>query len=1224
MSDASVTITRDALPEGQDYAVLLERGIDLVQSLSGKIWTNYNASDPGLTVLQQLCYALTELSYRAQFPVEQLLAPEADGRLMPQLHGLLPPELMLPRSPVTAADHARLMLDRVAGLANCWFTPVVSEAGAATGLYDVALLEIEAERPSTGTDDADLPGAVRDCYAAHRALCEDLRTVQRLRPVTTDLAADVYLSQQADSDDVLAQLLFRLHLRLAPEPRRSSLQDLLAAGMETTRIFSGPAMSRGFILDEQLAPQPGTTPVAELLNLMVMTGGVLEVQGLSVHLMGERKILRDDDSIVLSPGTYCRLRTRPIEGRFGIRLHCGAARVTPNPQRVQRLFLQYLTGQRRSFDLRAEIAAHYQRPWVRRMDLATYTSVQEQFPAVYGIGAHGLPKEATAMRQAQALQLKGYLMPFDQLMADHASQLAFVGQLFSVAAGGRSTYACQSLAPIVPDAAALLEHHYAERHAQDVTGADPVIQRQSAMLDFLLSLYARTLARPPLSSSADVAQFRQTWLRTQQCLMARIVAATAERGRGFNPLAPHGSVAAMAGLEIVARAELRLLQAAEGQSPPHEVDDASAASFGHRLPPDAWAALAHVESLETAPGMDALPERGVRLRHLAGQAVAAPLLKALAEPRHFRLLRQAGPCWRLVCGSLEHGWWTLGDFPAAAAAIKMAGHLVREARQHRHVDSLYIVEWVLLRFATPAHDGDDDEVGQPFRVTAVLPLSADADELNGADPAPGERYRRQSAQAILRDNLPAHVALDCLFLPPPEMLQFAALHHDWLSALRDPEAPVRRAHTCRALTGFLQRHLPPPPPPLKSGVLETTPRRRQPHAYSPSADAVPAGQAPSEPDGDSALRDRLQQAVLAAQAKLEQDKQVLADAARAKVQQLQRESSAKLAASPLGQVQAWVDDRRGDAEPRDRQPAVPVPVPTPVPPPSNPSRPAPAEASTGRPWARLKAWLQQRRAAPTDAAPATAEPAPDATPTPRPAPAPLPRPAAPAEALSGALRHGRPGELGFDCNQTLSEAHAQEFRKAGFVFALRYLSRSTPGASHDLTFDEASTITASGLGLMAVQHVMKAGWSPTAALGTSQGQAAAANAQAAGLPPGINVWLDLEGVAQGTAAQDVADYCNAWLAEVAPAGYLPGLYVGSGAVLDGEQLYEMLSFTYYWRSGSNVPEVATRGYCMVQTIDASFEIDEVAYDSNEVQADELGHVPVWALKVTTPAGEQEP
>ncbi|MEM6726783.1 MAG: hypothetical protein AAF598_22285, partial [Bacteroidota bacterium] len=55
------------LPKGQDYAFLRAEGIRLAQQLSGKIWTDYNHHDPGVTLLEQLCYALTDLGYRTDF-----------------------------------------------------------------------------------------------------------------------------------------------------------------------------------------------------------------------------------------------------------------------------------------------------------------------------------------------------------------------------------------------------------------------------------------------------------------------------------------------------------------------------------------------------------------------------------------------------------------------------------------------------------------------------------------------------------------------------------------------------------------------------------------------------------------------------------------------------------------------------------------------------------------------------------------------------------------------------------------------------------------------------------------------------------------------------------------------------------------------------------------------------------------------------------------------------
>lgn len=220
-----------------------------------------------------------------------------------------------------------------------------------------------------------------------------------------------------------------------------------------------------------------------------------------------------------------------------------------------------------------------------------------------------------------------------------------------------------------------------------------------------------------------------------------------------------------------------------------------------------------------------------------------------------------------------------------------------------------------------------------------------------------------------------------------------------------------------------------------------------------------------------------------------------------------------------------------------------------------------------------------------------------------------------ATLLPGSVQAAPSGALGFDCNTVLTATTAAAFATSGFTFAVRYLSRTSPQGSGNLTTAEAQTILQAGLAVMAVQHVQAAGWVPSQALGTQYGQAAAANAQAVGLPPGINLWLDLEGVASGTAASTIIDYCNAWFAAVTVAGYVPGLYVGANSGLTSAQLYDDLTCQYYWQSGSSVPQVAVRGYCMVQTISDAYVVDGVAYDKDVTQTDNLGNTPLWLAPV---------
>ncbi len=214
--------------------------------------------------------------------------------------------------------------------------------------------------------------------------------------------------------------------------------------------------------------------------------------------------------------------------------------------------------------------------------------------------------------------------------------------------------------------------------------------------------------------------------------------------------------------------------------------------------------------------------------------------------------------------------------------------------------------------------------------------------------------------------------------------------------------------------------------------------------------------------------------------------------------------------------------------------------------------------------------------------------------------------------LNGKVQSAAPGLLGFDTNTPVSTGAAKAFRHSGFSFCVRYLSRSTPQATGDLSYAEAKAILAGGLALMVVQHVMRAGWIPSAARGAQYGAAAAANAQATGLPPGVTVWLDLEGISAGVSSEDVIAYCNQWFDPVATAGYQPGLYVGVNCGLDGDALYWRLKTRHYWRSGSAVPDLPHRGYQLVQRItQAPDVVNGIAIDRNVTYTDGFGDAVSW-------------
>ena len=101
-----------------DYAALRQEGLRLLERMTGGQWTDFNTHDPGITLLEQLCYVLTDLGYRIRHEIPDLLA---DGGANPYA-SLHPPDAILTTNPVTPDDLRKLALD-VDGVKNAWVEP---------------------------------------------------------------------------------------------------------------------------------------------------------------------------------------------------------------------------------------------------------------------------------------------------------------------------------------------------------------------------------------------------------------------------------------------------------------------------------------------------------------------------------------------------------------------------------------------------------------------------------------------------------------------------------------------------------------------------------------------------------------------------------------------------------------------------------------------------------------------------------------------------------------------------------------------------------------------------------------------------------------------------------------------------------------------------------------------------------------------------------------------
>jgi hypothetical protein len=106
---------RQLLPS-QDFQFLLKAGLQYVENLGQNFWTDYNPHDPGITILDVLCYAITELGYRADFDIKDLLTHK-DGIL--RNHTFFSPATIFTNAPLTSTDYRKMLID-IDGVSNAW------------------------------------------------------------------------------------------------------------------------------------------------------------------------------------------------------------------------------------------------------------------------------------------------------------------------------------------------------------------------------------------------------------------------------------------------------------------------------------------------------------------------------------------------------------------------------------------------------------------------------------------------------------------------------------------------------------------------------------------------------------------------------------------------------------------------------------------------------------------------------------------------------------------------------------------------------------------------------------------------------------------------------------------------------------------------------------------------------------------------------------------------
>lgn len=538
----------------RNYAFLRREGIRHLERMAGGLWSDFNAHDPGITILEQLCYAITDLAYRCNYEIPDLLA-EPDNDSAPGLYG---PSQALPSNPVTLTDLRKLVLD-VDGVRNAWIEPVedagypqqgrpgetveslaagpaASEPVSPKGRYRVLIEKSYIE----DRFDSEVRGDVVRHLQAHRSLCEDFEEIEVLPPQPVWLKARVEIGAVEDAEEVLRAIYERVSEYVAPSVRFLSLQEILATGKAMDEIFDGPLLTRGFIEPGELdrLRRRSALHTSDVVQEIMSVPGVRAVRSIGLA-KGEKE---ERWSLDLDP-----TRTPKLDlGKSSIALQRDGLPITLDLDKVRDDFASHRsrTAARRQRD---DIARQFAPPSGRDRQVGHYHSIQHQFPALYGIGEVGLPSSASPRRKAQAKQLKAYLMFFDQLLANYFAQLAHAKDLFSFDGEAEPTY----FAGMIEDPRLGLDqirkadpetHRATLQRMTEAADSGDSFQRKNRFLNHLLARFAEQFTDYSLvlygAMQTGADRPAEKLVRDKQAFLQRYPRISGARGTAFNYLEP--------------------------------------------------------------------------------------------------------------------------------------------------------------------------------------------------------------------------------------------------------------------------------------------------------------------------------------------------------------------------------------------------------------------------------------------------------------------------------------------------------------------------------------------------------------------------------------------------------------------------------------------------------------------------------------------------------------
>jgi hypothetical protein len=554
---------------------LKEVWMEFMQQLSGDVWTDYNAHDPGVTIMEQLCDVMSKVNKRATTPIQNLLNSQSRKNREAINNAFFDAVEILPTNPVTKDDYRILIIDRVQYVKNAWVEPVTDNMQGIDGLYRILLQIDEQARTEEGIK--RIKEEVFSLYSQHRNLCEDLESIQILDIDKIEIFADIDISTEVVAEELLAEILFKLEEHLNPSIHFHTLEELTNKGYSVDEAFEGPPPVHGIILKSDLRGMTQEVYVSKLIEIVQGVEGVRRITYFRVDI---NNIPVENDIIPIRQNTYPVLDMDTIDDRF--------VESADYPMQFFRGALNYELDLNTANQLLYSLYAQYKKGYQMKMlyhekdfpstislqEVEHYNSIQNALPITYGVNELGLPDyvQSTRERHAMVKQLRGYLLFFEQTLCNYLAQIANVRKLFSTDKSIDRTYYSNvpdDLPGIYDLMTASTIEKFNTKVAEVTKEFDPYIDRRNRFLDHLLGRFGEQFSTDFLlkvSNYVGVGQDDEDTNPEIELINAKIdflqnyVNISKNRGKGFDYLGQELDEVNISGLEKRASLLLNIKQ----------------------------------------------------------------------------------------------------------------------------------------------------------------------------------------------------------------------------------------------------------------------------------------------------------------------------------------------------------------------------------------------------------------------------------------------------------------------------------------------------------------------------------------------------------------------------------------------------------------------------------------------------------------------------------------